>query len=143
MFDETGKARNGDPDTSHEAAASIDATALEALVLDAITSTGRYGAAQDDLLRIMSGWEVQTITPRIHPLLTKGMVFDLGERRVGHSNRRQRVVVARPFLEEWEIAGYGWSPTPSRKALLQVIRDLLDGEEGARESALAIVGRSR
>jgi len=138
---EIGGARHDDPDTSHDAAESIDATALEAKVLGFIIQMGRRGATQDDLTEIMDEWGVQTITPRIHPLLVKGRVFDLGERRVGKSRRRQRVVVARQFLEDWEIEGYGWRPPPTRNELVALIRDLLFDEPSAKGDALAILAR--
>lgn len=86
---ETGAARNTDPQTSHEAAASVDATRLEAKVVGAI------GAAADGLtitetaeILNISPW---SISPRFKPLVRKGLIHDSGEKRVGATGRKHIV----------------------------------------------------
>lgn len=92
----TALARHTDPSTSKEAAASLNTTALEQMVLGAIMMCPN-GATQDDIMAILltKGISNQSITPRIKPLLTKGVIFDTGEKRKGTSGRSQRVVKAK------------------------------------------------
>lgn len=85
--------RNSDPDTSHEAAEQIPATELEALVLDRIQMFPE-GCIADDILQRMPLIGYNTVTPRFSALLRKGYIIDTGERRVGKSGRRQRVMKA-------------------------------------------------
>jgi len=85
--------RTTDPDTSHEAAATVDTTRLEALVYEAIC---RYkdGCISDDVERDLAYLRSHSITPRFAPLIRKGFIFDTGERRMASSGRSQRVVKA-------------------------------------------------
>lgn len=92
MEDETfepGAARHTDPDTSHEAAASVNATKLEAKVLVSL------GAAKDGLTSSESAGvlniPVWSISPRFKPLASKGLIHDTGMRRKGPSGRKRIV----------------------------------------------------
>jgi hypothetical protein len=89
------KARQSDPSTSHEAAASFDPTDLEQVVLGAVL-LHTDGATQDDVLSVLEpkGYKYGTITPRFRSLLNKGMLVATGEKRKAKSGRSQRVLKA-------------------------------------------------
>ena len=87
--------RNTDPDTSHEAAYKIDATELEALVFDVIKGFPN-GCIGDDVLNMLPGHRVDTVSPRYAALIRKGYIIDTGERRLGNARRSQRVMLAVP-----------------------------------------------
>jgi len=84
-------ARTDDPDTSHEAAESVDTTALEALVYSAIYMHPN-GCIQDDILVMYPNKPYSSITARFRALLDKRLIEDTGQRRKGRSGRNQRVV---------------------------------------------------
>lgn len=88
-----GSARNTDPDTSHEAAGSIDTTELERIVYETIKQFPN-GCISDDVLRLLPTYTHQTVSPRYAPLIRKGWVIDTGERRKARSGRSQRVMIA-------------------------------------------------
>jgi hypothetical protein len=87
-------ARTNDPITSHQAAASIKANYLEALVLRAIRESGKQGMTADELLDKFSHLSYSSITARPASLKRKGLIRDSGERRPGRSGRTQSVLVA-------------------------------------------------
>jgi hypothetical protein len=89
MFD-WGLARNTDPKTSHDAAKSIDASRLEQIVLGAF-KTAQDGLTQDELGDTLPNIPLNTLTPRIAPLIRKGYL-EVSGRRLGRSGRHQRVV---------------------------------------------------
>lgn len=83
-------ARSTDPDTSHEAAnAMSDAriTELQQAALDALKALGGSGT-NDDIVE-QSGVDWNTITPRMRPLLRKGLVSIEGKRRSTRTGRKQ------------------------------------------------------
>lgn len=97
-------ARATDPETSKEAAKSVNVTYLEGKVLKAIQAAGEKGATQDDLVESL-GLPSNSITPRFKPLMNKGLVQDSGTARKGHySGKRQRVMVAPAVTVEVVIA---------------------------------------
>lgn len=81
-------------DTSVEAAESIDATRLEALVYEAIKDAGANGMTQDELLMKYPSFSYSSITARPASLKRKGLIADSGKRRAGRSGRNQAVLVA-------------------------------------------------
>jgi hypothetical protein len=87
---EIGAFRFDDPDTSVEAAESVDATRLEAMVRDAVWARGELGATNSELVGIL-GIAWNTVSPRCAPLKRKGFICDSGERRPGPSGRMQIV----------------------------------------------------
>ena len=95
-----GGARNTDPETSHEAAESIDTTALERIVYDTIKMFPN-GCIGDDVVKMLPQFGIQTISPRYAPLLRKGWIVDTGEKRKARSGRSQRVMKA-VTKEEYE-----------------------------------------
>ena len=83
------RARNTDPGTAHEAAAAIEgekANQMERLVLDVLN--GHPGGLTSHELVSLTGLPWNTVTPRIRPLVRKGMAIDSGRRRPGPANRR-------------------------------------------------------
>ena len=83
--------RTSDPDTSHEAALTVDTSHLESLVYEVICKHPN-GVIADDVERELSYLRSHSITPRFAPLIRKGFIFDTGERRMASSGRSQRVV---------------------------------------------------
>jgi len=86
-----GLARNTDPETSHDAAESIDTTALERIVYEVIKQFPN-GCIGDDVVKMLPQFGIQTISPRYAPLIRKGWVIDTGEKRKARSGRSQRVM---------------------------------------------------
>jgi hypothetical protein len=86
-----GMARNTDPETSHDAAESIDTTALEQIVYEVIKQFPN-GCIGDDVVKMLPEFGIQTISPRYAPLIRKGWVVDTGEKRQARSGRSQRVM---------------------------------------------------
>lgn len=91
------RARQSDPSTSREAAASFDPTDLEQVVLGAVMMHPE-GAIQDDVLEALEpkGYKYGTITPRFRSLLNKGLLLPTGEKRKAKSGRSQRVLKVNP-----------------------------------------------
>ena len=89
----TALARSTDPSTSHSAAASFNTTDIETTVLKAVASFPD-GATLDDVMSVLSDMSVVTVSPRFRPLMTKGLIRDTGEKRMGKAGRKQRVVQA-------------------------------------------------
>ena len=92
--------RKDAPDTSIEAAESIEPNRLESLVLDAITSLGwnhEKGCISDEVIRYMASHHginrYSTVTARYAALYRKGLIEYTGEKRKGESGRPQRVMV--------------------------------------------------
>ena len=86
--------RANSPDTSHEAALSVDTTALEQMVYEAILQFGQRGCISDEVRKKFLGFPYSSITARYRALLDKGFIEDTGERRQGLSGRNQRVMRA-------------------------------------------------
>lgn len=75
---EIAHARHSDPETSHEAARSVDANALERIVLGAIK---RLGGATIKEVALHTGQAEVSISPRFAPLRKKGLIRATGKRR--------------------------------------------------------------
>lgn len=93
---ESGKgqafARSSDPGTSWAAAKSVEgaeATRMELVVLAALKAHPA-GLTGHELVEA-TGLNYESCTPRIRPLVRKGLVVDSGERRTGLSNRKSIV----------------------------------------------------
>lgn len=82
-------ARATDPETSHAAAASVEPTELELLVLAALGVRPR-GCTSSELSDFL-GIERVSVSPRLAPLARKGLIEASGERRRGPSGRSQIV----------------------------------------------------
>lgn len=82
-------ARRTDPATSRAAAASLSAatlTRLEDLVLRACRDAGESGLTTIELADRL-GIDRVTVSPRIRPLVEKGLLADSGARRKGPSGK--------------------------------------------------------
>lgn len=87
---ELARHRRNDPDTSKAAAYSVDVPPLEKVVLDYLTKY-RLGGATTHEIAEATGIDLVTISPRIRPLVEKGLVEDSGHKRKGRSGRKSIV----------------------------------------------------
>lgn len=93
MSDDTlAYARADDRRTSHEAAESVRATDLEATVLAALRQFPN-GATSYQLAESL-GMSLVTVSPRLRPLVSKGLARDSGLRATGQSGRSQTIWIA-------------------------------------------------
>lgn len=96
LFDDEpapGAHRTEDPDTSVDAANSVDATALEAEVLVAFRDSIwclNYGFTSEEAANYLK-MELGSVTPRFRPLEAKGYIYRTAERRSGKSGRNRIV----------------------------------------------------
>ena len=81
-------ARTTDPTTSHQAAqrVALEACRMEVIVLEAIKLFPE-GATSHEIVEA-TGLTWQTATPRIRPLVNKGLVVDSGVRRPGPTGKK-------------------------------------------------------
>lgn len=70
-------ARNTDPQTSHDAAHRVDTNRLEGMVMRAL----EHGAKNSKEIAEFLGVDKWSISPRMAPLVKKGLVMDSGIRR--------------------------------------------------------------
>lgn len=84
--------RRDAPDTSHEAAHSVDTPKLEGMVYAEIFKYGNKGCISDDVRRSFPNLPYSSVTARYRALLDKGYIEDTGERRKGQSGTKQRVM---------------------------------------------------
>ena len=78
----------------------IDAAkSREALALSFITGRKHYGATADEVADNL-GWERYSSRPRLSGLKARGEIADSGLRRIGVSDRKQAVWVAKEFAPE-------------------------------------------
>jgi hypothetical protein len=89
----TGLARATDPQTSKDAAKTVDASKMEKIVLEAIRGFPD-GCISQEVECVLAQYRSSSITPRYKPLLKKGLIVDTGEKRPGFSGRSQRVMRA-------------------------------------------------
>src|SRR5262245_9527438 len=76
-------ARMTDPETSHDAAQALEgdeASRMERIVLEGIRCTQSTGATNHEIVEL-TGLCWNTTSPRIRPLVERGLVVDSGERR--------------------------------------------------------------
>ena len=71
----------------------VDSTKLESIVFDAIKRFGDAGCTSDEVVELLD-MKWNSVTPRFSALIRKGYVIDTGERRIGKSGRKQRVIKA-------------------------------------------------
>jgi predicted transcriptional regulator len=92
LFDQPALCRRTDPPTSSAAAASVQATELEAKVLEALRNSFPKGATTYQLADHLRA-SLVSISPRMKPLLNKGLVKKSETPRRGDSGRNQIVWV--------------------------------------------------
>ena len=93
-------ARNTDPDTSHEAADDVEgkrATEMERIALAAFALHPVRGLTNDELVAA-TGIDWNSITPRVAPLRTRGMIerrvdpaTHKWQTRMGHKRKQQQI----------------------------------------------------
>lgn len=83
---ERGAARHADPDTAKAAAKTVAVADLEALVLGALRKFRLAGMTTHELAEYLK-LSLVSVSPRMRPLVKKGLVVDSGERRAGTSGR--------------------------------------------------------
>lgn len=83
--------RRNDPQTSQEAAKSVNTTNMEQIVYDVIAQYPN-GCTQDEVLAHLMSYPYSTVTARFKALIEKGYVEDTGLTRPGKSGRKQRVL---------------------------------------------------
>jgi hypothetical protein len=86
--------RSCDPETSREAAESIETSNLEWMVFETVLSFGPQGCISDEVRAKHPGYSYSSITARFAALIDKCLLFDTGRRRPGKSGRNQRVLCA-------------------------------------------------
>lgn len=69
--------RRRDPATSRDAAARVNVSALELLVVETLR---KYGQSTAHEIAFYSGRPLVSISPRMRPLVVKGMVREAGRR---------------------------------------------------------------
>ena len=72
-------ARKTDPQTSKEAAKTVDVNKMEQLVLDVIKSFPN-GCISQEVESALAQYRASSITPRYRPLMKKGLIVDTGFR---------------------------------------------------------------
>ena len=90
------------PDTSKDAAYSVDTSKLEREVLEIIRSFGEAGCISDEVRfhPAMLGKPYSSVTARYKALMDNKLIVDTGERRKGQSGRGMRVMRA---VTEWSV----------------------------------------
>ena len=86
--------RSGGPDTSKEAAESLDVSKMEYVVYNAINAFGHSGCISDEVRQRLHGMNYGTVTARYKALSEKGLISYTGKRRPGLSGRNQQEMVA-------------------------------------------------
>ena len=86
--------RKQDPNTSCEAAQSVDTSKLERLVYEAIKSFGDRGCISDEVRAKFPNLSYSSVTARYKALGDKGFIVFDGTRK-GASNRQQRIMKAK------------------------------------------------
>ena len=85
--------RKNAPETSVEAAKSIDTTMMEEVVLEEIKRFPN-GCIADQVLNELPAYAYSSVTARFSALAKKGLIEYTGEKRPGRSRRNQRVMKA-------------------------------------------------
>jgi len=85
-------ARREDPNTSKDAAATVNSAALEALVVDALRS--HPDASIQDVVEI-TGERYRSISPRFAPLRRKGVIYMSGKKKAAQTGRT---------VQTWRVA---------------------------------------
>lgn len=93
-------ARSTDPRTSHAAEQSLDPSDMERLVLDTLRkfTLGATSHRIEQQLQLPH----ESVSPRIRPLVRKGLVRDSGRTEPGPSGRQRIVWEAVPPLTTWQ-----------------------------------------
>lgn len=123
-LDSGAYARATDPSTSAAAAASVQVPDLEHQVRLALLRCPAGLTSYELADRL--GLSVVTVSPRLRPLVGKGLVIDSGERREGDSGRKRIV----------------WKATNTPTGAVPVMNPKGTGETGNDRPAAPIYARS-
>jgi hypothetical protein len=88
--------RKEDPQTSQDAAKSVNTSNMEQMVYEVIAQYPN-GCIQDEVLAQLMSYPYSTVTARFRALLDKGYIIDTGLTRPGKSGRKQRVLIIKEF----------------------------------------------
>ena len=88
--------RRKDPQTSHDAAKSVNTSNMEQIVYEVIAKYPQ-GCIQDEVLAQLVSYPYSTVTARFRALLDKGYIIDTGLTRPGKSGKKQRVLIIKEF----------------------------------------------
>jgi hypothetical protein len=105
--DDTGLARNTDPETSHLAAQLVDVPGLMREIYEVMLPFGEKGCIGDDVIELLPERTAQTLSPRYTQMVAKGMIEVTGEKRKGKiCNRLQMVrrVLPPPFVKPFKLS---------------------------------------
>jgi len=80
-------------ETSVASAHAVDTKSMEKIVYEVIR-TYPEGCISDDVIAELHNFSYPSITARYKALMTKKLVFDTGEKRLGKSGKLQRVMKA-------------------------------------------------
>ena len=95
--------RNTDPQTSKNAAISLDPTKMEKIVLEAVSQFREQGATMSEIDRMLVTIPLTSISPRFKPLIEKGFIkVDDRTRKGMYSNKQQRIHWATEYYKEQE-----------------------------------------
>ena len=86
--------RRDGPETSRDAAYSIETTRLEKMVLDVIRAFGPRGCIADDVRHELTYLSYSSVTARFSALQNKELITCGPDKRPGESGRQQRVMRA-------------------------------------------------
>lgn len=118
-----GLARNEDPETSHEAAALVDASKLIREIWEAMATFGDAGCIGDDIEKLLPHHTGQTLSPRYIQMVERGMIEVLEEKRKSPSSGRNQMV--RRVLPEPHIpVEFARTKTENEKTIVAVRSEL-------------------
>tara|TARA_R110002051_G_C8432193_1_gene453636 strand:- start:183 stop:551 length:369 start_codon:yes stop_codon:yes gene_type:complete len=94
---DVARARKSDPFTSHESATKITPRigTIDDLIMKALMSVGDAGLTSDEIVE-KTGVKYRSVTPRLKPLMRKGLVVGGRETRIGESGHKNLIWKIRP-----------------------------------------------
>ena len=81
-----GRARKSDPSTSRKAASRVNVKRLNVMVLNALKACGPMTTEE---ISMVIRRNLQSVTPRMAPLVERGLIRNSGRTRRGSSNRER------------------------------------------------------
>ena len=91
--------RRNDPQTSKQAAESLEVSHMERIVADTIRSFGATGAISDRIVDALPQYRYSTITARYKALKEKGIICVDDRKQKGASGRQQFVMWHKDFYD--------------------------------------------
>jgi hypothetical protein len=100
-------ARNSDPSTSHKAASVVNTQRLEGVVLNCLSQVP-IGLTTHEIEQV-SGESLVSVSPRMKPLETRGLVERCGKRVPAGQRVPSIIWRIRQEPTEWYAGGIEWS----------------------------------